>query len=140
MSGGVFSTNELSIALSFVNCSGDEDNLLSCPLQNSPDCPSMETAAIICQGLYTANSNFHISFFFLVISEFVSETDTSCNDFAIRLVNGSTIDPLEGRVEVCINNAWGTICDTGFSTDDAEVICRQLGYPFSGIWIFTLSL
>ena len=51
LSGGVFSTSELSIALSFVNCSGDEGSLLNCPLQMSPDCPSMETAAIVCQGL-----------------------------------------------------------------------------------------
>ena len=51
LSGGVYSSSELSIALSFVNCSGDEDNLLSCSLQMSSNCPSMESAAIICQGL-----------------------------------------------------------------------------------------
>ena len=48
--GGIFSTSELSIALSFVNCSGDEGRLLDCPGQMSSDCPSMEAAAIICQG------------------------------------------------------------------------------------------
>ena len=50
LSGGVFSTSELSIALSFVNCSGDEGRLLHCPGQMSSDCPSMEAAAIVCQG------------------------------------------------------------------------------------------
>jgi len=35
--------------------------------------------------------------------------------------------PLEGRVEICINNAWGTICENAFSSQDAEVICRQIG-------------
>jgi hypothetical protein len=50
LSGGVFSTSELSIALSFVNCSGDEGRLLNCPGQMSSDCPSMEAAAIVCQG------------------------------------------------------------------------------------------
>ena len=68
-------------------------------------------------------------------SEFVSDSDVNCEDFEVRLVNGSTVDPLEGRVEVCINNAWGTICDTGFSINDAEVVCRQLGHPFSGKYV-----
>lgn len=62
----------------------------------------------------------------------------NCDDFEVRLMNGSTVEPLEGRVEVCINNAWGTICDTGFSIDDAEVVCRQLGHPFSGTYVSCL--
>ena len=33
----------------------------------------------------------------------------------------------EGRVEICINNAWGTVCDSGFTKEDARVACRQLG-------------
>ena len=43
----------------------------------------------------------------------------------IRVVNGS--NPLEGRLEICINNAWGTVCRDSFSSDDAQVACRQLG-------------
>ena len=35
---------------------------------------------------------------------------------------------LSGRVELCLNNAWGTICDQGFDTADATVICQQLGF------------
>lgn len=35
---------------------------------------------------------------------------------------------VRGRVEVCINNAWGTICrDSFFDSVDAGVICQQLG-------------
>ena len=40
-------------------------------------------------------------------------------------MNGS--DPSEGRVEICINNAWGTVCNNLFSTADAQVVCTQLG-------------
>ena len=54
-----------------------------------------------------------------------------CPPDEIRLVGGSVAD--EGRVELCLNNAWGTICDDGFDVNDANVICRQLGYPDHGI-------
>ena len=57
-------------------------------------------------------------------------TCTVCPPGNIRLVGGSVQD--EGRVELCQNNAWGTICDDGFDENDANVICRQLGYPDQG--------
>ena len=54
----------------------------------------------------------------------LSTTDGYCSNGDLRLVNGS--NSLEGRVEICINNAWGTICTSSISEDDAEVICRQI--------------
>ena len=35
-------------------------------------------------------------------------------------------------MEICFNNAWGTICSDGFGSQDAEFICRQTTYPFNG--------
>ena len=52
--------------------------------------------------------------------------EAECNDTDIRMVDGQTPD--DGRVEVCINGAWGSICDDYWDTRDATVACRQLGY------------
>ena len=48
----------------------------------------------------------------------------------MRLVGGTS--SLNGRVEICYNEAWGTICDNQFDTMDSAVICRQLGFSQYG--------
>ena len=48
----------------------------------------------------------------------------------MRLVNGGS--SLEGRLEVCLNGVWGTICDQSWDNTDAGVACSQMGYSARG--------
>jgi len=56
---------------------------------------------------------------------------TNCTEGDIRLVNGPT--NFEGRVEVCHNNKWGTVCDNSWNADDGIVACRQLGLSYVSV-------
>lgn len=54
----------------------------------------------------------------------------------LRLVGGTS--SLEGRVEICNANVWGTVCDDSWASIDAMVVCRQLGYTITGKWLLLL--
>ena len=51
-------------------------------------------------------------------------------DGAVRLGNGSSSN--EGRVEICYNVEYGTVCDDFWDELEAMVVCRQLGYLSGG--------
>lgn len=60
-----------------------------------------------------------------------THTHTVCESGSIRLVNGNV--PYEGRVEVCSEEAWGTVCDDFWTQEDANVACLQAGYSRFGM-------
>lgn len=44
----------------------------------------------------------------------------------IRLAGSS--NAYEGRVEILVGGAWGTVCDDFWDDTDASVVCRELGF------------
>lgn len=50
---------------------------------------------------------------------------------AIRVQDGPSA--ASGRVEICVNNEWGTICSDFWNNTDASVFCKQLGYSPYGM-------
>lgn len=68
----------------------------------------------------------------LCTSQLALGTDFSnCNHGEVRLVDGPNVR--EGRVEVCINNAWGTVCSSNFGNEDATVVCLSMEFDKEGI-------
>ena len=59
---------------------------------------------------------------------------SGCANGDVLLMNGSiaSVGQSEGRVEVCYENEYRTICDDYWDVEDATVVCRQLNFTGEG--------
>nr|XP_057937223.1 neurotrypsin isoform X1 [Doryrhamphus excisus] len=96
------------ILLDDVSCTGKEPSLLLCKRKEwlRHDCTHHEDVNIACNP------------------ERLGEGIPA--SVPVRLVGGES--PREGRVELYLSGQWGTVCDDGWTDQDAEVVCRQMGY------------
>ncbi len=60
----------------------------------------------------------------------IAAENFTCPDGHIRLADSN--NEYEGRVEICFNNLYGTVCDDGWDNVDASVVCGQLGFQRKG--------
>ncbi|XP_019852588.1 PREDICTED: neurotrypsin-like [Amphimedon queenslandica] len=93
-----------SIVLDDVRCDGTEALLiLQCSHSNllTHNCGHHDDVGVVCPSTH------------------------NCTHGSIRLVEGSSIS--SGRLEICIDNEWGTVCDNGWTNINAQVVCKQLG-------------
>ena len=92
------------IWLDEVGCLGNESTLFDCPANPlaQHDCAHDQDVGVRC---------------------------ITCPEGAIRLQGRPVAN--EGRVEICNNNIWGTVCDDDWDFADVIVACFQLGLPSS---------
>ena len=116
-----------------MECTGGESRLLDCSSYQEigiHNCFHSEDAGVGCNGTYFINSMLTSYLLFSYAHSFYPARGNECCDGSIRL-SGSSV-ARQGRVEICVEGRWGTVCDTYWDSIDAAVVCRQLGYPSIG--------
>ena len=58
--------------------------------------------------------------------------DSACHCGTLRLMNGNVESQSEGRVEICFNDNFNTVCDDLWDDLDARVVCNELGFTGNG--------
>ncbi|XP_036369990.1 deleted in malignant brain tumors 1 protein-like [Octopus sinensis] len=107
------------IWLDDLRCNGNESNLAAC--RNSgwghSNCGHHEDASVICSYSKPNHSR---------VNPPRTTLPPRVIDHNVRLAGSRNHN--EGRVELRINNVWGTVCDDEWDDRDAAVICRMMGY------------
>ena len=127
-SSSTFGQGHSSIMFGYVYCSGNEDSLFDCR-RNVFSVTSYCSNHKYDLGLKCERKIYFIYIFIKITCCVFSLA--LCKDGTVQLQGGSQT---QGRVEVCVNGTWGTVCSDFWDNADASVVCRQLGYSRYGMF------
>ena len=124
-----------------VECIGNETGLLDCSHvteahEEVTHCDPIEVAAVTCNGMSVITETFASKTACVLIDP--STTFADCLTGEVRFVdlsNNAEEDSRQGTIQICVNNAWGSVCsDNIFDDIDAEIFCDQLpGFSGNGM-------
>lgn len=60
-------------------------------------------------------------------------TEDVCTHGELRLQDGPNVRA--GRLELCVNNVWGTVCANTFDEGDAALACATMNFERQGMEI-----
>ena len=126
------------ILLDNVQCQGHESSVINCSHSGlgvvNTYCDHSDDVGVQCVGKYKLFGTECYDYMYCVHIIHAASRFAACTDGQLHLVGGSSEN--EGRVEICYENQWGTVCDNGWSAEDVKVVCRQLGFQTIGEYVF----
>lgn len=125
VSGSIFGTSFLSV--NPPQCSGLELSWSAClqPATTLAYNIGCQQVGVQCQGIRDL-----LQLILVLSLSLLTAVSVPCLEGTARLIGGK--NHLEGTVEICFNQTWRAICDSGWGYAEAVVTCRQLGHSEIG--------
>ncbi|XP_071504522.1 uncharacterized protein [Diadema antillarum] len=120
---GVDHSDTIPVVIGDLTCIGVESNIAQCSRLTSP-CGWGQDAAVQCNMAGSSTLSSTMDTYWALFET----TPSTQGSMEVRLADGTSSQ--EGRVEVRFGNGeWGTVCDRGWGMEEADVVCRMLGFP-----------
>ena len=103
-----------------VACTGLENSFLDCSsnIGTTGTCSHLDDAGVSCRTCKLQIRSLTCN---VLLPQYIA----GCSNGELSLVDG--LSENEGRLEICYNGQWGTVCDDEWSQSSTNVACRQMG-------------